>query len=172
MKHTKFRSYEATFLSYKKKEGELLDGQRPTQDPGSEPGAYTRYIVTMGKGMNNVNFGAKYEFKTDSNPGAGTYDPEKAIEATKPKVRGAVIREQTSPFRRPQENLPDPGSYAPADINTFGKDINTRVTMGSKYEFKPTQGPAPGPYDADRASSVTKPRTRAAVITEDHIPED
>ena len=43
--------------------------------------------------MKKVNFGSKYKFKANANPGPGDYDKEKAFEATKPKSRGAVIRQ-------------------------------------------------------------------------------
>lgn len=47
----------------------------------------------FGSGMKKVNFGRKYKFKADSNPGAGDYDVVKSFEATKPKSKGATIRQ-------------------------------------------------------------------------------
>ena len=86
-------------------------------------------------------------------------------------MRAATIKEPSG-YARPAENQPDPGSYAPADITTnFGKDIKTKVTMGSKYEFKPHQGPAPGQYEPERAISATKHRVPGAIIREDAYPE-
>ena len=54
---------------------------------------------------------------------------------TQKKVKSTIIREDTSPYRKPAENLPGPGKY---EKNIpFGSDIKTNVTFGSKYGFKP-----------------------------------
>jgi len=85
------RSYQTYFLSSEKKEGVLIGGKEPGNDIAGDPGAYTKDIITMGKGLNNVTMGSKYEFKADKNPAPGQYDADKAIEATKPKLTGGVI---------------------------------------------------------------------------------
>lgn len=48
-------------------------------------------LKPFGAGMNKVDFGRKYEFKPSRNPGPGEYDADKAMNATKPKVRSACI---------------------------------------------------------------------------------
>jgi len=129
-------------------------------------------INTFGKDIKNkLNFGSKYEFKPNNNPAPGSYDVDAADKVTKATTRGATIKEPSNLYRRPAENQPDPGSYAPKDLNMMGKGMKN-VTMGSKYEFKPNKGPAPGQYDADKAIAVTKPKTRGAVIREDVVPAD
>ena len=45
----------------------------------------------FGHGMKRVNFGNKYEFKADKNPGPGKYNTDKAKAATMPKARSATI---------------------------------------------------------------------------------
>ena len=55
--------------------------------------------------------GSKYEFKPDKNPPVGGYFTERAFSATLPRVRSAIIRENVSTYRRPDENLPGPNKY-------------------------------------------------------------
>lgn len=45
----------------------------------------------FGHGLKKVNFGSKYKFKADKNPGPGQYDADKAKAATMPKGRSATI---------------------------------------------------------------------------------
>ena len=47
----------------------------------------------FGHGLKKVNFGSKYEFKPDKNPGPGEYDIEKAKLATQRKVPAATIKQ-------------------------------------------------------------------------------
>ena len=49
-------------------------------------------------------------------------------------------------------------------VTPFGSDVKGRVDFGSKYKFKPKEGPAPGQYDIERSSSILKPRTKSALI--------
>ena len=109
-----------------------------------------------------VNFGSKYEFKPDQNPGAGTYDPDPAQKHTKPRTYEAFIRP-----RDPQDYLAAPGDSGPppydADKSTFG-DLKSKIDMGSKYKFSVNDVPPPGTYNPDPADSITKPRSRTALI--------
>lgn len=79
---------------------------------------------------NKVDFGSKYEFKLDSNPPPGFYQPN--FDVTKPHAPSATINPEEIP-KRPQEPTPDGGSYDPH--KPFGADLKN-VDFGSKYEFK------------------------------------
>ena len=48
---------------------------------------------------------------------------------------------------KPDGYSPDPGHYD-GHIKPFGADISRKVDMGSKYKFKPKDGPGPGEYDS------------------------
>jgi hypothetical protein len=54
-----------------------------------------------------------------------------------------VIKEDTSPYRRPVEPNPDAGQYD-NHLTPFGSDLKSTATMGNKYKFVPKEGPAPG----------------------------
>ena len=54
-----------------------------------------------------MTLGGKYEFKPDSNPPVGGYNPDESI--CKPANKSAFIKPATSPYRRPKEQNPDPG---------------------------------------------------------------
>lgn len=56
-----------------------------------------------------MTIGGKYKWKADVNPGPGQYDADASVMHTLPKSRSAVMRPDTSPYRRPKESLPDPG---------------------------------------------------------------
>lgn len=61
LKHTKERKYEAFFLSYKKKEGELLDGVMPENEETSDPGRYNYNIISFGQDCKSTaTMGSKY----------------------------------------------------------------------------------------------------------------
>ena len=137
-------------------------------DPTPDPGRYDAHLTPFGADIHTkVNFGEKYKFVPKEGPAPGEYNV--ADSQTKPKTRFATIKEDVSPYRRPKEVSPDPGQYD-AHLTAFGADINTKVTMGNKYKFVPKEGPAPGEYDADRADTITKNKTRSATIKEDVMP--
>jgi hypothetical protein len=77
-----------------------------------------------------------------------------------------LIREDVSPYRRPQETTPDPGTYD-GHLTGFGSGLN-KVDMGRPFKFVPKEGPAPGQYSA--VDSVTKPRVKSALIREEVNP--
>jgi len=58
-------------------------------DTTPELGQYDGSMQQFGSGLNKVGFGAKYEFKADSNPAVGAYDVETAVQATKTRTRAA-----------------------------------------------------------------------------------
>lgn len=62
---------------------------------------------------------------------------------SKASSKSAIIREETSPYRRPKEKSPGPGEHD-AHLTPFGADVKSNIGMGSKYEFKPDKNPAPG----------------------------
>ncbi len=80
--------------------------------------------------------GSKYEFKPDSNPAVGQYNVDAGHYMSKSASKSAIIKEETSPYRRPKETSPDPGQYD-AHLTKFGSDVKRNIGMGSKYEFKP-----------------------------------
>jgi hypothetical protein len=70
--------------------------------------------------MKNVDFGDPYKFNPKEGPGPGEY--EGLDSQTKPKVKYAVIKDDTSPFRRPAEKTPDPGTYD-GHLKAFGDGL-------------------------------------------------
>ena len=80
------------------------------QEPSPDPGQYDNHLTPFASDTKpNVTMGSKYEFKADRNPPPGLYDPDASKELTSSRVRSALIREQVSPYRRPQDKTPDPG---------------------------------------------------------------
>ena len=53
--------------------------------------------------------GAPYKFVPDSNPGIGSYDVD--VSLTQWQNRSTIIRQETSPYRRPKDKEPEPGLY-------------------------------------------------------------
>jgi hypothetical protein len=49
-----------------------------------------------------MSIGGRPEFKADQNPAPGQYDPDTARELVSTRLRSAIIRESTSPYRRPK----------------------------------------------------------------------
>jgi hypothetical protein len=96
--------------------------------------------------------GSKYKFVPKEGPGPGQYSGKDS--STKPRVQTVLIKEDVSPYRRPQEVTPDPGTYD-GHLTEFGAGLN-KVDMGSKYKFVPKEGPGPGAYSGN--DSVVKPR--------------
>lgn len=45
----------------------------------------------FGYGLKKVDFGSKYKFIPNKNPGPGEYEADRATDATKPKTRSACI---------------------------------------------------------------------------------
>jgi len=75
MKHVKPRTYEAKILGAEKK-GPFIAPGLSVAPP--DPGAYHKE-EDFNRLTTNVSMGAKYEFKPDSNPGAGHYDIDSAM---------------------------------------------------------------------------------------------
>jgi len=109
--------------------------------------------------------GAKYVFKPDTNPAPGQYEPNES--QTKFQNKSVIIREETSPYRRPKEQSPDPGQYN-GDVVTFGKDVKANPGMGNKYIFKADSNPAVGQYEVNE--SQTKFQNKSVIIREETSP--
>ena len=127
------------------------------------PDSYTGHLTAFGSEGKNVNFGSKYKFKPNSNPGPGDYrtdDADKNL-STRKKSPGATIREETSPYRRPVEPTPD--SYT-GHLTAFGSDAKG-IDFGSKYKFKPDQNPPPGYYRSEEADKHLSTSTRSPGAT-------
>jgi hypothetical protein len=108
-----------------------------------DPGTYDGHLTGFGDGLKNVDFGEPYKFKPKEGPAPGQYNGLDS--QTKPKVKHALIKEDTSPFRRPAEKTPDPGTYD-GHLTGFGDGLKN-VDFGEPYKFVPKEGPAPGQYD-------------------------
>ena len=148
-KHTKFTNRSVIITE------DFIKEKRPKQYM-PDPGQYMENVITFGKDVKtNINFGDKYKFKPDSNPPVGAYDVEGAEKHVKFNNRSVIIREETSPYRRPKEYGPDPGMYT-EDVITFGKDVKTNINFGEKYKFKADSNPPVGAYDVEGAESKIK----------------
>ena len=150
--------------------GETSPYRRPKQQ-NPDPGLYDGHLTAFGADIKtNIGMGSKYEFKPDKNPPVGAYDPNSgyAMSSTSKRARSAHIRGEVHSFRRPKEQNPDPGHYD-GHLTSFGAEINTKVTMGSKYEFKPDKNPPVGAYDPTSgiAMSSTSKKSRSAIIREE-----
>jgi hypothetical protein len=123
------------------------------------PGSVDPY-KPIGADMPKVNFGSKYEFKPDKNPGVGTYNPDPAMKHVKEKKYEAYFLSYKKP--KPQLNDgPDPGAYD-KHLTSFGADIKQSMTLGGKYEWKADNNPPVGGYDPNE--SITKPANKSAFI--------
>ena len=69
-------------------------------------------------------------------------------------MRSATIREAVSPYRRPADKTPEPGSYD-GHLIPFGQSKMSNVTMGSKYVFKPDRNPPVGAYNLDSGLNMS-----------------
>jgi hypothetical protein len=79
-------------------------------DPTPEP--YDGHLIPMGKSkMSNITMGSKYIFKPDNNPPVGGYNTDRGINMISSRARSALIRTSVSTYKRPDENLPEPGKY-------------------------------------------------------------
>jgi hypothetical protein len=96
----------------------IKEKRRPEATP--DPGQYDRHLTQFATGLNKVDMGAKYTWKPDSNPPVGAYNPDIADKWTKSKMQDVLIKEETSPYRRPTEYTPDPGQYDDGMNTKFG----------------------------------------------------
>lgn len=117
-----------------------------------------------------MTIGDKYKWKPNENPPPGIYDIEKAESMTKFRNRSAIIREEVYPYRRPKETPPPLGLYD-KHLTPFGADCKTKITMGSKYIFKPLNGSNPGPgiYEVESGIVSIKHKSPSAIIREDSV---
>jgi hypothetical protein len=58
-----------------------------------------------------------------------------------------------SPYRRPKEQLPEPGTYD-GHLTAFGADVKGNIDMGKKYVTKYNDNPPPGIYNIEAADSM------------------
>ena len=87
--------------------------------------------------------GKPYEFKPDTNPPPGMYDLEKAWNQIKPKTAVPGMRKNVGNAKK-VEVTPDAGQYEPD--RPFGY-TERKMTMGSKYRWKPDSNPHPAYYN-------------------------
>lgn len=117
--------------------------RRPAEkSPG--PGEHDAHLTPFGADVSHkMPFGDKYKFKPKEGPPPGHYDIDSGLNASQTKSRAAHINEETHPYRRPQEQSPDPGFYD-RHLKALGADITHKMDFGNKYIFKPDRNPAPG----------------------------
>ena len=132
----------------------------PDYTPG--PGHHDGHLTAFGSDVTrNIGMGSKYEFKPDTNPAPGQYNIEQGHNMSKSQSKSVIIREETSPYRRPKENSPGPGEHD-GHLISIGQSIKTNIGMGSKYVFKPDKNPAPGQYEPGH--SQTKAKSKGGYI--------
>ena len=88
------------------------------------------------------------------------------MKLVKPKIFEPIIGKESKDKRpltdaKKTEIANDPGKYA-ANLNPFGSKMS-KVTMGSKVEFKPDKNPPVGGYDIDAGDKLTSFRNRSIV---------
>ena len=117
-----------------------------------------------------MSLGGKYKWKPDSNPPPGIYNPN--ADFIKPSVKSSVNLSPSKSKRTdftdsPMKEVPDAGLYE-NNLRTFGSDVKTKVTFGSKYKTKYNNNPPPGIYDPDKSLNTTLPKTRSTIIRNDN----
>jgi len=105
-----------------------------------------------------MTLGSKYKWKPDENPAVGQYDVDAATKQVKPQSAAFKYREEKG-YKKPKEILPDGGEYEPD--RGFGNQSPQKMTLGSKYKWKPNDNPPPGLYDVDSAQNQVKSRSSA-----------
>lgn len=146
----------------KERKGDPLKGHR--NDPG--PGQYDGHIIPFGQDIkNNMTWQGKYEFKPDSNPPPGLYEPERAANVTLPgsskKSFGKEPRAKSL-----INDMPDAGQYEPH--KQFG-DIPQNMTIGGKYKWQALDTPGPGTYEADASKDSILQRSPSAKYNNPYI---
>ena len=139
-------------------------------DENPEPGKYDAHLTPFGADKKNrIIMGGKYKQEVNDNPPPGLYDVDRGLSQTKFRNRTAVIKKDTSPYRRPKERNPDPGQYD-SHLKPFGSGLNKSANMGSKYQFKPDSNPPPGAYDIDSGLNVTQFKNKSVIIQKETSP--
>lgn len=116
-----------------------------------------------------MTLGGKYKWKPDSNPPIGSYNTERGYAMTKFQNRSTVIKAETSPYRRPKEQNPEPGQYD-GHLKPLGANLKNSFTMGSPYRWKPDSNPPIGAYDLDSGFKATQFQNRSVIIKSDTTP--
>jgi len=130
------------------------------KEPTPAPGQYDKHLKPFGSDLPaNATMGSKYVFKPDSNPPVGAYDIDSSKELVSSRSKAALIREEVSPYRRPKEETPAPGTYD-SHLKPFGSELKHSASMGSKYIFKPDSNPPVGAYEAEKAKDAISFRNK------------
>jgi hypothetical protein len=80
---------------------EVHSFRRP-QEKTPGPGEHDGHLDKFGsKVTHKMDFGNKYVFKPDRNPAPGQYNIDSGHMMSKASTKSAIIREDTSPYRRP-----------------------------------------------------------------------
>lgn len=112
----------------------------------------------FGYSEKKITLGGKYKWKPDENPAVGQYDVDAATKQVKPQSAAFRYTEEKG-YKKPKEILPDAGEYEPD--RGFGNSSPQKMTLGSKYKWKPNDNPPPGLYDVDSAQNQVKTRSSA-----------
>ena len=110
-----------------------------------------------------MTIGGKYKWKPDSNPHPAYYEPKDSLT----KSRSPVMKIKGSPKGGRSKFLESPSNGNPTALNyngiePFGSQTKNRMTLGGKYQWKPSNVPPPGYYDADH--NAVKPRMPSALM--------
>ena len=135
------------------------------------PGQYDDGI-RFNSNVKSFKIGEKREEKIVSTMGPGAYDFEKADTVTKTKIvninMGSSPSRPTSFAKGGDVNVA-PGQYD--DGIRFNSNVKS-FKIGTKSEAKIETTAGPGQYDAERSHSVTKSRSKAALIGRDKARPD
>lgn len=101
------------------------------RESSPDPGQYDGHIKPFGANDKSMTIGKKYQWKADSNPAPGQYEPEGAVSITKARSQAAIIQEETG-YKVPRESSPDPGQYD-GHIKAFGQN-ERNMTIGKKIQ--------------------------------------
>ena len=103
--------------------------------------------------------GLKYpKRKINENPGPGTYSSS-SYSVTKKKITDVKISKPYGLYKKPRENLPDPGQYQSGKLTGYSRNAKNATINGPSFDderlkFKNLSTPGPGSYSV----SPLKPR--------------
>jgi hypothetical protein len=149
--------------------GETYPYRRPVES-SPDPGQYDKHLDKFGSTVTHkMDFGNKYVFKPDRNPPVGAYNIDSGHNMSKASSKSAIIREETSPYRRPKENTPGPGHHD-GHLDKFGSKVTHKMDFGNKYIFKADRNPPVGAYNVDSGHNMSKASSKSAIIREETSP--
>jgi hypothetical protein len=130
---------------------------RRPQEGSPDVGVYNSSVHQQWTTDKSFTMGAPYQFVPDSNPPVGGYDVDRGLALTQWQNKSAIIRKDSSPYRRPKDREPEPGQYNASTHKSWTNEYlrDKKITLGAPYQFKPDQNPPVGGYDVDRGLAAT-----------------